>query len=149
MIDRDARKQLGRLMRNFAIGRMTNREFDKAYDAIDTDDKAVFPVAVATFYDFNMYATVRLTGENRLARHERWMTARWLLFLQTDLEYAEPSLPWRERVRGLLSGLTLGLVPKGARLKEWEWHEQNVWPFLTPEPLQEARRHPRLLSGIA
>jgi len=134
-------------MRNFAIGRMTNVEFDEAFENINSPDKGVWLVGLGTFAYFNDYATVRLTGKYHQTKHWRRMTARWLLFLQTDLEYAEPSLPWHERVRGLLSGLTFGVIPKGARLKEWKWHEQNVWPFLTPEQLQEARRHPRLLCG--
>ncbi len=147
MIDRDARRRLGRLMRNFAIGRITNVEFDDAFENIDSQDKGIWLIGLATFADFNMYKTVRLTGEYRETKDWRRMTARWLLFLQTNLEYAKPPLPWQERVQGLLTALTFGAIPKGPRLKEWEWHEQNVWPFLTPEQLQEARQHPRLLCG--
>ena len=147
MIDRDARQQLGRRMRSFAIGRITNDEFDVAFENIDSPDRGIWRVGLGTFAYFNDYRTVRLVGEYRLAKEWRRVAARWLLFLQTDFEYAEPSLPWHERVRGLLSGLTLGIIPKSARLEAWEWHEQNVWPFLTPEQLQEARRRPRLLCG--
>ena len=39
MIDRDARRQLGRLMRNFATGRITNDAFDDAFEDIDSVDK--------------------------------------------------------------------------------------------------------------
>ena len=44
MIDLDARKRLGRLMRNFATGRITNDEFDAAFEDIDSPDKAIWLV---------------------------------------------------------------------------------------------------------
>jgi hypothetical protein len=147
-IDLPARKKLCGLMRQFAIGRINNDEFDLGFEAIDSKDKTMWGIGLATFAYYNDYQAVRLIGRYRLSSGDRKRVARWILFLQSGLTYQniQPSFP--TRLRAFLSSLTFGIVPKGRNAEDDECYEREVWPFATQAALDETRRHPKLLCGL-
>ena len=90
MIDRAARDRAALLLRRFAAGRLTNDDFVDAFPSSKTDPalRAVDQRAWALYDDFR---THRLTGRHALAPAGRREVARWVLFLQSDVEYTWPT----------------------------------------------------------
>lgn len=146
-VDLAARKRLCGLMRQFAIGRITNHEFDDAFEGIDTKDRTLYTIGDSTFAYYNEYRTVRLRQEFRLSRSERRMVTRWILFLQSGYPYDNIQPPFRVRLREFLSGLTCGIIAKSKEVEMDEYYEAEIWPFTTQADFDEARRHPKLLCG--
>ncbi|MCC7172802.1 MAG: hypothetical protein IT459_20305 [Planctomycetes bacterium] len=78
--------------------------------------------------------------------------ARWVLFLQTDVEYRWPPGP-RDEFRGdfpLLHWITGGWSARRElrRLEQWERHgEIKLWPFLNRSEFDAAKRRARFLVG--
>lgn len=94
---------MARLMRRFAAGAMTNREFERAAEAIaDRCQSDPAPECVLWEFVWHFYcdfAEHTLRGERALSREERREWARAVLFLMTDEEYRWPAhgtarLPW-------------------------------------------------------
>jgi len=125
VIDRTARTKLGELMRHWASGRITNWQFDKHGETATNgvEDNALREVFVPFAYQ-NEYNQYRFVGKHRLAKTERRLFARCILFLQNDADYYDPfRMGCREMLFMLL---TLGV-----------WKDRNYW----------ARRQHELLCG--
>lgn len=101
---------MARLMRRFAAGAMTNRQFEREAEAIVDrcgDDPA--PERALWEFAWRFYCDIKehtLRGERALSRSERREWARVVLFLMTDAEYRWPAFggvrqPW---------WMTLGLL---------------------------------------
>jgi len=90
--------------------------------------------------------------DRALARAVRSDVARWILFLQTDLEYHWPAGPLDQFgcYNWPMNLLTLGWWErrKEGQLRAWERHgDSSVWPFLTREEFAGACRAPTFLVG--
>jgi hypothetical protein len=133
MIDYEARRRLAIGVRQLAIGRITNDEFEGLYahDAARSCDPAVRAVfwqgAWLLYSDFQQ---IRYTGRNRLPKDTRRHIARWILFLRSQLPYEWPLERWWQRLAWVpVHVVTLGL---SARLRNKRWQasgEFAVWPF--------------------
>lgn len=144
MVDREARDGYAELLRHFAAGRVINWDYDVASDAFtETADHApghIYNEVWPIYCDLRKH---RMTGDFRLDKVGRRVLARFVVFLQSDLEYEWPVPSGR---RFLLNLLTLGL---------WGWlkplprcgGDESVWPFFRRSDLERASARPRLLAG--
>ena len=150
MIDREARKLAALLLRRFAASRLTNDDFESEYpqSKVDPALRAIEERAWALYDDFH---THRLTGRNALTAAGRREVARWVLFLQSDVEYSWPtSYSFMQIYNWPMNLLTLGW---------WERRKQEtfqafaksgeftVWPFRTRTDYEAAVGRPRFLVG--
>lgn len=92
MVDREARRQYGELLRQFISGRMTNDKYEERSSAIkcDANDPAVIETYYQAWFLYDDIKTHRMTGTHRLNREGRRTIARAVLFLQSDQEYGWP-----------------------------------------------------------
>lgn len=139
-----ARKRLCGLMRQFAIGRIDSEEFDQAYGGLFLDLDAEI-IATETFA-LNDEVPACLVGPHQLSRADRRQVARWVLFLQSGQDYYELNRSWGAQMREIGNRVTGGLIARGEENEEYDEYAQYLWPFLTQDDLEEARRHPKLLS---
>jgi hypothetical protein len=133
MIDQAHRKRTRQLLKNLALGRTTNYECEN--DFMDMLARSKDPVI------FALFRTVReLSGdaEQRLSEtfsrggQMRKRLCRWILFLQTDLEYEWPKErlapglrdfykpSWLDKLFGISERTNFGFCSRG---------EYRVWPF--------------------
>lgn len=173
MVDRAARNQYAELLRHFASGRMTNREFEDRTEelAFESEDPALRNIWTAAWGLYDDMCEHRLTGRHRLTGVTRREVARGILFLYSDEEYGWPDEGKYCVANFLLgAGCLAGLV--SAAMLQWVgvvlvpisalgWSashslqsrqrqrvgDDEVWPFLHLSGLDDARRHPRLLAG--
>ena len=131
---------------------MTNDEFEDSLPRDLSSDGVIDPIESRawTFYsDMHEHYLDR-----DLSRAVREDVARWILFLQRDLEYRWPRGPWDRFpiYNWPLNLLTLGWWEqrKARLLRDWERHgDVDVWPFLTRSEYSAACAEPRLLVGWA
>jgi hypothetical protein len=96
MVDRERRTELCELARHLLSNQITNFEYDDKVMLsqkpvlTDTDDMGVRMVGVATWSLYDDFHEHRFNGHHELTREQRREVLRWLLFLQTDLEYEWP-----------------------------------------------------------
>src|SRR5687768_10265216 len=104
MVDREARNQLAELLRHFAAGRLTWRDFVLRQEpiSISTRDPVVHSISTKVWYHYSCgcediedaedaldLASCERCREPRpaLDRAERREVARWIVFLYSDREY--------------------------------------------------------------
>lgn len=150
MIDRSARRHLANQLRRLLSRHITNDEFEEAVSRCCSVDRVIAPIESRawTFYS-DMHAH---TIDRDLARAVREDVARWILFLQHDLEYRWPPGPWDSFPIDFwpLNVLTLGWWSRSEtrRVREWESHgDADVWPFLTKSEMVAACARPKFLVG--
>ena len=147
MIDRAARSDLAERIRQLVAGQITNDEFEDRTNprSLDRAVEAVRDGAWGLYSDTREY---RLVGKYPLNLEARHAVARWIVFLQTDLEYEWPRIGPMAMIGLLLAGfLTVGLVRIPFRIWFSKHGEFSAWPFIRAEDLEEARKHPRYLAG--
>lgn len=155
MVDREARDRMGFLLRRLTRKRITEKEFDKALEALPLSGQD--RIVEAIFEEsFDLGSTTRQN------------IARWILFLQSDAEYVWPgmdsavnlvyiigsvaakiicdfafhahTLGWILAVTGLLLGYQ-------QTARHYKPSDMMVWPFHRQQDFEEAKKHPRLLAG--
>jgi hypothetical protein len=169
------RKRAAELVRQFASGRITNDEFEDAYQALPWDRATMEMFSfVWGFYD-DLYEH-RLRGRHRLSPLQRRVFARCVLFLRSELEYEWPKrakwlwcqqrdkanpaerIPWWKPDELVLAGLPFW----GRRVRELRRRmEENrdrdlrmrmiddrVWPFRRMADYKAALQSPPYLAGI-
>lgn len=150
-VDRAARRKAAQTLRDFIAGRIDNFAFEEAEPL--TDDPVVGAIWDSCWLLYDDFKRHRLTGRHALSLDTRRQMLRWVLFLDTDLPYLWPNLPfagWDPRVRVRQSGwrgwLTGGLslsVVQGFLAKG----HYPVWPFRSVMEFKHALATPRRLSG--
>lgn len=150
MIDRAARNRLALLLRRFAIGRMTNDDFEDS-----APDSSIDPVIEAVcgrawqFYDDNRKH--RLVGRDRLTPNERREFVRWAAFLRSNQPYEWPRYDF-EYVEAL-SVFDLLFGRRALRSSRDHWRSFafrghfDVWPFLRRNEMSDELRRPSYLCG--
>jgi len=145
-VDAAARREYASLLRHFASGRITNREFESRMPdwreiTRHEMDRAVWPL----YDDFHEH---KLAGDYRVTPEGRQFIARMILFLRSDLPYRWPRLTGLAQLPAtLLSIFTIG------RFGEWWFRyrapngDQSVWPFFTRAEYEDALRNPLYLRG--
>ena len=146
VIDTATRLRLALRLRRLASGRSTNDDYEEEWLSRATDPgiRAIFTQGWTLYSDMRSY---RLRGRDSLSLEARHAVARWVLFLQTDLEYEWPPAPAWDAVTLLAAGLSLGRVD----LRDWgQWQDSGdvgVWPFFRQSDYRRACRWPRFLRG--
>lgn len=173
MVDRIARDKYAELLRHFAAGLMTNREYEDRYAAIVrfTNDEALRAAFWCVWFTYDDLHEHRMTGRHRLGRPARREMAKIVLFLNTRTEYQWPAsrghalmqvcflalagfaLYWSADLRWyglplLIESIIAIAITDYAWRRTWKRSgDDDAWPFLHASELNEARRHPRSLSG--
>jgi hypothetical protein len=145
-VDARARKQYAELLRHFAAGLITNREFEKRLPYWrEIELREVDLVLWPHYDDPDEY---KLVGDRRLSSEDREYAARLILFLRSGLVYRWP----RETGLAQLPALLLSLLTLGWFGRLWFRYrapdgDQSVWPFYTRAEYEEALRNPPYLRG--
>jgi hypothetical protein len=139
------------LLRAFAVGKLTNDEFEARYDANlaprpirKWEDRALWALKTVVWHCYDDLSTHRLEGAHALTPEGKKCFARWILFLQTNRHYE-----W-QRHDFIFGGIrdwffdrvTFGWWTKWRRGmgEEVDW---EIWPFRRPEDFASARIRPR------
>jgi hypothetical protein len=95
MVDRDLRQHLSQDLRRLVTGRMTNDDFDDAYDERyrGSHDAAVDQIAKFGWSLYSDDFPYRLRGRHALDDATRRTAARCVLLLRTGLDYQWPNHP--------------------------------------------------------
>ena len=169
VINTPARRAYARLLREFARGAVTNREYEDLFDELIGKDTAVF--AIHHQLVWFLYCDIfdhRLTGKRALSRQARSEIAKAVLFLHTE----RPADAWHhanDRLRSLLAlGAMIFVIPLWPVIAITSWvaylicaisgklrgksngkpSPQNIpWPFLSRSDFDAARRSPMFLAG--
>ena len=146
IVDAASRKEFAALLRHFAAGVITNREFEMRMPdwrdiAIREIDSAVWPL----YDDFHEH---KLVGEYHVTPEGCEYIARMILFLRSDLPYRWP----RETGLAQVPALLLSILTLGRFGRWWFRHrapegDQSVWPFYTRAEYEGALRNPPYLRG--
>ncbi len=148
MIDRAARDRFAEALRHLVSGQITNDEFEDRLLLRSNDPavKAVFWNAAWLLYDD--LKEYRLVGRYRLPRETRRATARWILFLKSDLPYEWTRGLWLFRFPGYVVNLvTLGIAGAIAARRVKRSGDFEVWPFKRRADYEAALRLPTCLAG--
>jgi hypothetical protein len=148
MIDRPARSRLAELIRGLVAGRITNDDFDESGPRGSHDsavDAVFFDGAWGLYDDLHEH---RLKGRWRLSDGSRYQVARWILFLEGDLEYEWPTFGGWRRLGLIVSNLvTLGLARIGWRRWYGRHGDLAVWPFIRKADYEAALGKRPYLAG--
>ncbi len=152
MVDRDARNRLAEALRHLVTGRITNYEFDEAVQ-IKTDDAAFDAIRRQAWHLYSDLREHTLGGSDAVPKSNKRIIARFILFLQTDLEYQWPRHPFE----GLLGAIARGFsylisFSRISHRVDNEWKaagDFDVWPFISRKDYDEALTKPRYLRGRA
>ena len=149
MLDRKARDKAAELLRQFASGRITNFELENRWPT--SKDPAIHGLDSTIWCFYDDFKEHKLQGPFALAPEMRRVIARWVIFLHTNEPYQWPNIAypgvrplhrsWITRRLGLLNLITRKeqrFINAGAF---------EVWPFISAQSFENARRRPRLLSG--
>jgi len=147
MIDRKSRIHLGELLRHFVAGRLNNFDFEEKVEDVDWSDAAVGAVALESWGLYDDLRKHTLTGIWKIDKKGRRVIARWILFLQTDLEYEWPYPTIKHDWRRVITVLTFGLFPEFREPAYRDLGNYDVWPFFRVEDFEQALRTPKLLAG--
>jgi hypothetical protein len=159
MVDREARDKFAELVRHLANGRISEKHFDETLESLPSTGKdPVFGAIIEELYTIEFAPLPDV--------------ARWILFLQTDMEYEWPGLDQLPNPLEVIVAVTLCLMLGGifhnVSIAWWATvagmalsqiiarcvgskhrtpGDLVAWPFHKQSDFEEARRHPRLLNG--
>lgn len=149
MLDRKARDRAAELLRLLASGRITNFELENRWPI--SKDPAIHGLDSTIWCFYDDFKEHTLQGPFALAPEMKRVIARWIIFLHTNESYRWPNIAypgvrplhrsWIMRRLGLLNVITRKeqrFIKAGAF---------EVWPFISTQSFEHARRRPRLLSG--
>lgn len=143
-VDSQSRRRYAEVLRHFAAGHLTNREYEDASNPLrSSGDRGIAEVYFAVWFTYDDLKTHRLAGAHRLTDESRRKIARSIVFLHSDLPMEWP------RVRlllGLLNLLSFGLFRRWFPLAP-SGGDTTAWPFFREGDLRAAAARPRLLGG--
>jgi hypothetical protein len=154
MIDRAARDQLSRNLKLLISGRISNDGFEDAIP--ETKDLAIAACADMASLLYSDMKAHRLAGHHSIGPADRREVLRWILFLDSDLEYLWPEMRWPglQPLRRARPALTRWLhwpnaiSPKRAT-NFLASGDHNAWPFMSRSEYKNALQNPRRLAGKA
>ncbi len=149
MIDRPARDRLALLLRRFAIGRITNDDFEHSPPQ-HSDDPAIDAIRNRAWQFYDDIRVYRFVGDDRLTPEVRREFVRWIAFLRSDRPYEWPPYRFVYCEHPILD-LLFGRVFWRRSRNRWRAFALrghfDVWPFLRRSDLKEALRRPTFLCG--
>lgn len=150
MVDISARRQYGELLRHFFAARCTNDEYEERAEKLgaeETHDAALGLIWCEVWTTYDDFSEHRMNGPYKLDKSGKRTVARWILFLQNDLEYEYPHSTLRHKLRRLVTILTFGKFPRFREPPLKDLGDCEVWPFFRVEDYECALRSPKLLCG--
>jgi hypothetical protein len=148
MIDKKSRKKLSESLRHLVSGQMTNYKFEGATPR-KSPDRAIWPIRRQAWFLYDDLHEHKLVKNYKLPKESKKEIARWILFLQTGLEYEWPQHPTETLWGALLSLMSLSLIPRIFWNRPYKRAgNYEVWPFIRQSDFIKAKRNPRLLKGI-
>lgn len=148
MVDKNARREAGELLRHFAAGQITNNEFEDRFPR-RCDDLAVSELRAQAWYLYSDLRAYRLVGKDRLSAETRRAVGRWVLFLRTDLEYEWPVRTLSSAVLLTFANFcTFGIVGRLCRSRFARYGEIDAWPFLRRSDYATALESSSLIGRV-
>lgn len=176
MVDNDRRKKLALHLRQLATGQISNDEFEERitedvtygwlpeqyYRAKEskTDDPVIRPIWEFSWCLYNDTYNHKLTGNHKLSEDQTKEIARFILFLQSNLEYDWTYIDLTNPVIRfsftdiLKSVITLGQHYRDLNLKREEEFELmkktgdfELWPFKTRNEYEQQLKRQPFLNG--
>jgi hypothetical protein len=147
MIDRPSRRAVGELLRHLAAGQITNDQFAERLPR-RSDDVAIAEIRHQAWFLYSDLREYRFTGKDRLSDEHRRDVARWILFLQSDLEYEWPRMSAPLSALLFVANLvTLGWAGR-AVVRRFKQHGAfDVWPFISRSEYEAALSEPKYSRG--
>lgn len=150
MVDRPSRNLIALRLRQYVSGRVTNDDLDDAMWEI-ADDRGAVAVSEMAWRLYDDTTKHRATGRHYLSAEARREISRWILFLDTDLEYEWPDYSFVSIDPLFLSFFTFGIAGM-VHNRRWRSFSAagpfEIWPFMRQEDLDDAVRKPRRLNGL-
>jgi len=150
MVDRAARDQLALSLRRLVCGKISNDQFE---DGIrKTEDVAIAAIAEMAWLLYSDMKEHRLVGRHVIDPSDRREVLRWILFLDSDLEYLWPEMrlagqhPLR-RVRPVLTRWLGWQISAETVARFLAAGDYAAWPFVSRSQYKHAIRQPRRLAG--
>ena len=147
MVNRSSRTQTGELLRHLLAGRISNLDYEEKAADLDSKASAIAAIFVESWQLYDDVFEHRLTDKWKINKDDRRVVARWILFLQNDLEYEWPYPEIKHDLRRLVSLLTFGVFPHFREPKYRDLGDYDVWPFFCVEDYKQALCSPKLLAG--
>ena len=149
-VDRESRRRLAERLRHLAAGLITNNEFEarRPRRSRDLVVRQIFQEGAWFLYDDTHEH--RLTGRHGLSSRDRDSVARWILFLETDLPYEWPIVPFGIRLALMPFNLvSLGLLGRVVQRFASRGGPVDLWPFRRHSDYQTAvQNQPYLKSAV-
>lgn len=145
MVDKNARRELTLLARRFLAGRITNQEFDDNGDELtfDSEDEAIFTIFYEIWPFYDDFKTQSVGKEITFSKQQRREIARWILFLQNDLEFEWRDEPLRRKLQRFLAARCRWISTP----EPFHQGEKEVWPFFRRTDYESALSRPQFLCG--
>jgi len=149
MIDRKNRKLVIEATRQYVGGFIDNDSYDDIlFYKFRSEDAGLNEVVNQLWHCYDDLSTHKNSGKHRLSVESRSDIARYILFLQSDIEYRWPNHIIVNGICRLLSyPLTLGLLPYFADKNHRNKGPIEIWPFFTEEMYQLQLKNPSYLVG--
>jgi hypothetical protein len=150
MVDRQSRRQLAELLRHLVAGLITNDEFEARCPRRSNDAAIRQVLHEGAWFLYDDLQEHRLTGHQKPSAADRQSVARWILFLESDVEYEWPVVPLVIRLALLPFNLvTMGFVGRMVQRYASRGGDAEVWPFRRQADYQAALKRPPYLGGAA
>lgn len=175
MVDKERRKKLAYHLRHLSVGLISNDEFEiniiddvsfgwlpeQYYRAKESksDDGIIQPMLELSWCLYSDLEEQKLKNKNKLTEEQLKEIAKYILFLNSDIEYQWPSfdiinplirMTFSDIMANLLSlGRTYRTTKKESERKIIELKENvdfDYWPFANKEQYEEQLKHPPYLS---
>ena len=128
MVDRDGRRRLAELLRRLLAGHISADQFETALSPT-SQDRAVTEVSRSACYAYGDLWEGRLGRDDQVTADFRRHVARWILFLESDLEYDWPLPSLGARiVSAVARAIPLGRMRERER-KIITYAGPTLWPF--------------------
>jgi hypothetical protein len=147
MIERTSRRAVGELLRHLAAGQITNDQFEDRLPR-GSSDAAVAQIRHQAWFLYSDLREYRFVGRDRLSDEHRREVARWILFLQSDLEYQWPRMSAPVSALLFVANLcTLGWVGRDVVRRFKRHGDFDVWPFIRRSECEATLGEPKYLAG--
>jgi hypothetical protein len=147
-LDRENRRRVAELLRHFVAGQITNDEFEIRSPRRSRDLAVRQILSEGAWFLYDDRHEHRLTGKYKLTPEARENVARWILFLETDLPYEWPVMPFALRFALMpLNLMTVGLLGRLVQRYASRGGPVELWPFRRAWDYNAALMRPPYLNG--
>ena len=138
MVDRKARDNAARVLRQLLDGTATNDDYERRFPT-NKQDPSLWAVYIQSWFSYSDRREHTLTGKYALNDEGRKLFERCILFLKTDQEFEWP--PPKIGLRYALMRLVgLGSLLERRDKEEMSIGDVEVWPFLKKADYERALR---------